>query len=36
MVMRDYKGETFIRQALKSHVSLCKIYPIQMKISAST
>jgi len=27
IVMRDYQGETFVRQALKSHVSLCKVYP---------
>lgn len=27
IVTRDYKEETFIRQALKSHISLCKVYP---------
>lgn len=27
IVTRDYRGETFIRQALKSNISLCKVYP---------
>jgi len=34
IVMRDYQGEIFVRQDLRSHVSLCKVYT-QMKTQAS-